>query len=239
METDLSPGPKRPDQSEILIVEDETSLLDLISTALRFAGYRTRTAQTGSDAITAARAAEPDLIVLDVNLPDLDGFEVCRLIRHDGLKAPVIFLTARNTHEDLRAGFGGGGDDYMTKPFQLEELALRIEAVLRRTRSGQPDKRLVCGNLVLDEQSFLVTVADNPVALSPTEFRLLRYLMLNRGRVLTKSRILNFVWESNFETGIGVVETYISYLRKKLGPASSAQIKTVRGFGYQLLPPKD
>jgi two-component system, OmpR family, response regulator len=225
-------------KTSILVVDDEESLVDMLSTALRFAGYEVRNALTGRSALQSVETAPPDLIVLDVNLPDLDGFEVCRRLRGDNFDAPVIFLTARDTSDDLRTGFDGGGDDYLTKPFRLEELTLRIEAILRRTQSGTVDRRLTYGPLVLDEDAHQVFVGDAEVELSPTEFRLFRYLILNRDRVLSKPQILNYVWEYDFESGGGVVETYVSYLRKKLGPETAEWIRTVRGFGYMLKRPE-
>jgi two-component system OmpR family response regulator len=220
--------------TRILVVDDEESLADMLTTALRFAGYEVNSASTGFGALEAIKAEPPDLIVLDVNLPDIDGFEVCRRIRKDGFDAPVIFLTARASTDDLRTGFDGGGDDYLTKPFSLEELSLRIEAILRRTQNGTVGHQLTCGNLVLDEDSHQVFVDDAEVEFSPTEFRLLRYLMLNQGRVMSKLQILEYVWEYAFEGNDGVVETYVSYLRKKLGPEAAELLKTVRGTGYVL-----
>lgn len=221
----------------ILVVDDEESIADLVSSALRFAGYEVTTVHEGYEALRAVKKSVPDLAVLDVNLPDVDGFEVCRKLRHDGHSFPVIFLTARDRPEDLRVGFGHGGDDYMTKPFSLEELALRIEAVLRRSNGAHRDDshRVAVGEIVLDEDAHLVTVADDPVNLSPTEFRLLHYLMLNHGRVLSKGQILDYVWEYDFDGNASVVETYVSYLRRKLGDAGSA-LETVRGVGYVLRP---
>ncbi|MCH7984871.1 MAG: response regulator transcription factor [Chloroflexi bacterium] len=220
--------------TRILVVDDEESLADMLTTALRFAGYEVNSEPTGFDALRTIKAEPPDLIVLDVNLPDIDGFEVCRRIRKDGFDAPVIFLTARDSTDDIRTGFGGGGDDYLTKPFSLEELSLRIEAILRRTQSDGASHQLMCGNLTLDEDSHQVFVDDAETELSPTEFRLLRYLMLNQGRVLSKLQILDYVWEYDFEGNDGVVETYVSYLRKKLGPEAAESIRTVRGTGYML-----
>jgi two-component system OmpR family response regulator len=181
------------------------------------------------------KESRPDLIVLDVNMPDLDGFEVCRRIRRDGIDSPVIFLTARDAPEDLRTGFSRGGDDYLTKPFSLEELSLRIEAILRRVRGSESEaNRLVCGELLMDDDAHQVFVGEEEIELSPTEFRLLRYLMLNQGRVLSKLQILDYVWEYDFDGNAAVVETYISYLRKKLGPVASRWLRTVRGVGYML-----
>jgi two-component system OmpR family response regulator len=220
--------------STVLVVDDEDSIVDLVSSALRFTGYQVVSAQAGFDALRSVKASQPDLIVLDVNLPDLDGFEVCRRIRRDGIDTPVIFLTARDEPEALRQGFRHGGDDYLTKPFSLEELTLRIEAVLRRSsgKSSEPT-RLSVDTVVLDETAHRVTVDGAEIDLSPTEFRLLRYLMLNVGRALSKTQILEYVWEYDFDGDAGIVETYVSYLRRKLGSASTL-IRTVRGVGYAL-----
>lgn len=221
----------------VLVVDDEESLVDLVSSALRFAGYQVSSAQTGADALTSVRSDPVDVVVLDVNLPDIDGFEVCRRLRHDGHDVPVIFLTARDEPDDLRAGFRGGGDDYLTKPFSLEELGLRIEAIVRRSQgAGDESGRLSTDELVLDEDAHQVFWAGGEVELSPTEFRLLRYLLLNEQRVVSKLQILDYVWEYDFEGDVRVVETYISYLRKKLGPDAAGLIRTVRGVGYVLRP---
>ena len=228
---------KATEAARVLVVDDEESLSDMVSTALRFAGYEVSTELNGYDALRSLRSEPPDVIVLDVNLPDVDGFDVCRRIRRDGVDAPIIFLTARDQPDDLRAGFQGGGDDYLTKPFSLEELSLRIEALVRRNkRDSEAGHRLTVGDVTLDEDSHQVFVAEEEVELSPTEFRLLRYLMLNRGRVLSKLQILDFVWEYDFDGNVSVVETYVSYLRKKLGPAVADSIKTVRGVGYMMRP---
>lgn len=219
------------------MVDDEESIADLVSSALRFAGYGVTTAHEGYEALRSIKKSPPDLAVLDVNLPDINGFEICRKIRHDGHSFPVIFLTARDAPDDLRTGFGHGGDDYLTKPFSLEELALRIEAVLRRADGGQADAshRVSAGDIVLDEDAHLVTVDGASINLSPTEFRLLHYLMLNQGRVMSKGQILDYVWEYDFDGNASVVETYVSYLRKKLG-AAGPTLETVRGIGYVLRP---
>ncbi len=220
----------------ILVVDDEESLADMLATALRFAGYEVDSRPTGLDALQAIKETPPDLVILDVNLPDIDGFEVCRRIRNEGFLSPVIFLTARDSTDDLRTGFGGGGDDYLTKPFSLEELTLRIEAILRRTQNDEDDNHLKCDNLRLDEDLHQVFVSDVEIELSPTEFKLLRYMLLNQGHVLSKGQILDYVWEYDFEGNDAVVETYVSYLRKKLGPDASDLIKTIRGTGYVLRP---
>ena len=230
--------PKTSDASaRLLVVDDEESITALLETALRFMGHDVVVAATGAEALDAVMRHELDLIVLDVNLPDLDGFEVCRRIRRDGHDLPVIFLTARDADDDVRAGFTGGGDDYLKKPFSLEELTLRIGALLRRSgRDAQPvSQRLQVGALVLDEDAHRVWLDDEEVELSPTEYRLLHYLMLNAGRVVSKNQILERVWDYDFDGDGRVVEVYISYLRKKLErEGEPAVIRTVRGFGYSL-----
>ncbi|MFN2487281.1 MAG: response regulator transcription factor [Acidimicrobiia bacterium] len=221
--------------ARLLVVDDEETLAEMLGTALRFAGYDVELASGGIEALKAVKDDPPDLVVLDVNLPDLDGFEVCRRLRRDGHEMPLIFLTARDGIADLRSGFHHGGDDYLTKPFSLEELGLRIEALLRRTRGNNAESsRIVNGDLVIDDDAHQVFVGDNPVQLSPTEYRLLRYLTLNRDRVLSKDQILDYVWQYDFGGNAGIVETYIGYLRRKLGPSMAKRIETVRGFGYAL-----
>ena len=230
---------REPRDATILVVDDEDTILDLLATALRFSGFRVEAAATGRDALAKARDASPDLIVLDVNLPDLDGFEVCRRLREGQDDAPVIFLTARDDPADIRAGFTRGGDDYLTKPFSLEELMLRIEAILRRTKGQQVESsRLTTGDLVLDQDAHRVWRGGVEVALSPTEFRLLRYLMLNRDRVVSKNQILDHVWDYDFYGEPTAVETYISYLRRKLDDRDGRLIRTVRGVGYSLRSPE-
>ena len=218
--------------ASILVVDDEESLIDLVSSALRFAGYAVRTADNGFDALRAVKEHTPDLIVLDVNMPEMDGFEVCRRLRRDGNTVPVIFLTARDDIDDLRIGFRQGGDDYLTKPFSLEELGLRIEALLRRAGGPAESSRLATGALVLDEDAYQVWNGDDEISLTPTEFRLLRFLLLNRGRVMSKAQIVDYVWEYDFDGNYGIVETYVSYLRKKLSDSDGSVIQTVRGVGY-------
>jgi two-component system OmpR family response regulator len=222
----------------LLVVDDEDSLLDLLGDALRFAGYDVQVARSGFEALREAVDADPALILLDVNLPDLDGFEVCQRLRRDGADVPVIFLTARDDPIDLRSGFTRGGDDYVTKPFSLDELNCRIQAVLRRTQQATTDDALMCADLRMDVDAHRVTRAGEEIDLSPTEFRLLRYLLLNRGRVLSKAQILDHVWQYDFEGDGSVVETYISYLRKKIDRAEPRLIRTVRGFGYSIREPE-
>jgi two-component system OmpR family response regulator len=224
----------------ILVVEDEEPIRELVATALRFRGYEVVEAGSGGEALGIARGAtpRPGLLVLDVMLPDLDGFALCRKLRSGGDATPVIFLTARDEPADKRAGFTGGGDDYLTKPFSLEELLLRIEAVLRRARGAQPEpSRLVVGDLTLDEDAHRVWRGETEVDLSPTEFRLLRYLMLNRDRVLSKHQIIEQVWDYGFAGDPAAVETYVSYLRRKLDDRDARLLRTVRGFGYALRSP--
>jgi two-component system OmpR family response regulator len=222
----------------ILVVEDEDAIRELVATALRFTGFAVETAASGAEALSEARNGKFDLLVLDVNLPDVDGFTVCRKLREDNSRVSVIFLTARDDPSDLRTGFLGGGDDYVTKPFSLEELMLRIDAVLRRT-SGNANgpSRLTCGNLSLDEDAHRVWAGSEEIFLSPTEFRLLRYLLLNRDRVVSKNQILEHVWDYDFHGDQSAVETYVSYLRRKLGDRDAGLIRTVRGFGYSLRTP--
>lgn len=218
-------------RARILVVDDEESLADLVSSALRFGGYEVTSVDNGYDALRAIKSTPCDLIVLDVNMPELDGFEVCRRIRRDGIQTPVIFLTARDDIEDLRVGFRQGGDDYLTKPFSLEELGLRIEALLRR--AGTTETTLLrAGDIVVDVDAYQVFRGDTEIQLSPTEFRLLRFLLLNRGRVMSKAQIVDHVWEYDFDGNYGIVETYVSYLRRKLDDPEGTLIQTVRGVGY-------
>jgi two-component system OmpR family response regulator len=222
-----------PVPARILVVDDEESLRDLVGSALRFAGYEVSSVANGFDALRHLKDTTVDLVVLDVNLPDIDGFDVCRRMRRDGDATPVMFLTARTDLDDLRTGFGHGGDDYLTKPFSLEELGLRIEAVLRRSRRDETQgSRLSRGSLVLDDQAHQVFVGDDEVGLSPTEFRLLRFLLMNQGRVLSKRQIVDHVWEYDFDGNDTIVETYVSYLRRKIGDIDGSVIATVRGVGY-------
>jgi two-component system OmpR family response regulator len=229
-------NPEAAERGRILVVDDERSITELLSTALRYMGYEVATAKSGAGALQQASAMSVDLIVLDVMLPDMDGFEVCRRLRADGDFVPVIFLTARDAEDDRVTGFIRGGDDYVTKPFSLEELTLRIGALLRRTRTSddRPTTRLRYRDLEMDEDRHQVWRGGQQVNLSPTEFRLIRYLLLNAERVLSKQQILDHVWQYDFNGDDNVVETYISYLRRKLDAAEEKLIQTVRGFGYTL-----
>jgi two-component system OmpR family response regulator len=222
----------------LLLVDDEDNLRTMLEAALRHSGYEVHAAANGRDALTAAASVRPDLIVLDVMLPDLDGFAVCQRLRAEGDRTPVVFLTARDATEDKVRGLTTGGDDYLVKPFSLDELVARIDAVLRRAGKAQDAAVLTCCDLELDDDAHLVTRAGREVSLSPTEYNLLRYLLSNQGRVLSKSQILDHVWQYDFGGDGGVVETYIGYLRKKVDDVEPKLIQTVRGVGYVLRAPR-
>ncbi len=225
-------------EARLLVVEDDPNILELLSASLRFAGFDVATAVSGSAAVAAARDRRPDLVVLDVMLPDLDGFEVIKLMREGGTRTPVVFLTARDATDDKIRGLTLGGDDYVTKPFSLEELTARIRAVLRRTSAtAEESSRLTFADLELDEETHEVYRAGNRVQLSPTEFKLLRYLMLNANRVLSKAQILDHVWNYDFRGDDNIVESYISYLRRKVDTTQPRLIHTLRGVGYVLRKP--
>ncbi len=225
----MSDGPK------ILIVDDEPNIRDLLTTSLRFAGFAVRAVGNGAQAISAVLDEEPDLIILDVMLPDMNGFGVTKRLRASGYTAPILFLTAKDDTEDKITGLTVGGDDYVTKPFSLDEIVARIKAILRRTMQDEEDAIIRAGELTMDQDTHEVTVGDIPVELSPTEFKLLRYLMLNPNRVLSKAQILDHVWEYDFNGDAGIVESYISYLRRKIDQHSTEpMIQTKRGFGYML-----
>ena len=224
-------------EARLLVVDDEPNIRDLLATSLRFAGFEVFTASTGNEAIREATEHQPDLVVLDVMLPDMDGFTVTRRLRDRGEQYPILFLTAKDETQDKVAGLTVGGDDYVTKPFSLEEVVARIRAVLRRTHGGHDatvDSSLVVGDLRLDEDSHEVYRADVTIELSPTEFKLLRYLMLNAGRVVSKTQILDHVWDYDWSGEVGIVESYISYLRRKIDVIGDPMIHTKRGIGYVL-----
>lgn len=224
----------------ILVVDDEPSISDLISTSLRFVGFDVRTAATGAQALQVAEEFKPHALVLDVMLPDLDGFEVCKQLRNEGLNVGVLFLTAKDGMEDKVAGLTIGGDDYMTKPFSLEELVARLRALLRRIgviEIESDEEKIRFADLELDEATHEVRRAGELIELSPTEFMLLRYLLINADRVVSKSQILDHVWQYDFRGDAGIVETYISYLRKKIDTYDPPLIHTVRGVGYRLRMP--
>lgn len=226
--------------ARILVVEDDESIRDLVATSLRFTGFDVSESASGLDALNVLSNDALDLVVLDVNLPDMDGFTVCRKARAEGALTPVMFLTARDDPADLRVGFTGGADDYLTKPFSLDELVLRIHAILRRTRLQQAQERtsrLRCADVVLDEEAYRVWRGHEEISLSPTEFRLLRYLMKNQNRVLTRGQVLDHVWDYDFAGDPATVETYVSYLRRKLDDRQGRLIRTVRGVGYAMQAP--
>jgi two-component system, OmpR family, response regulator len=222
----------------VLVVDDEPTLAELLSMALRYEGWEVRTSANGYDAIRQARAFEPDIVVLDVMLPDLDGLEVLRRIRQRAPRLPVLFLTARDAVEDRIAGLTAGGDDYVTKPFSLEEVVARLRALLRRVgmTAAEENAVLSVGDLTMDEDSHEVRRAGVLVELTATEFELLRFLMRNPRRVLSKAQILDRVWNYDFGGQANVVELYISYLRKKIDVGRDPMIHTMRGAGYVLKP---
>ncbi len=224
----------------ILVVDDEPYITDLLAAALRFEGFDVDVAASGGEALLQAGKGRHDLILLDVTLPDFDGTEVCRRLRAEGQSTPVLFLTARDATEDKVAGLGVGGDDYVTKPFSLDELVARIQAILRRTSrfGGAVDARLVLGDLVMDEDSHEVWRAGQLIELTATEFSLLRCLLSHGRRVLSKSEILDEVWDYDFGGDPNIVETYISYLRKKVDCFEPPLIQTIRGVGYTLRLPR-
>ena len=223
----------------VLVVDDEPNLVEVISMALRFQGFTVESASSGREALAAVASFKPHLMVLDVMLGDMEGFDVAARLGAQRAGVPIIFLTARDATEDKVRGLSGGGDDYMTKPFSLEELVARIRTILRRTGQAAAESgRLVFEDLELDEESREVTRAGVPIELTATEYRLLRYLMLNPRRVMTRAQLLDHVWSYDFGGDGRVLETYISYLRKKLAPHGPSLIRTVRGVGYALQAPR-
>jgi two-component system OmpR family response regulator len=223
----------------VLVVDDEPNIVDVISMALRYEGFGVASAASGSEALASVAEFRPHLIVLDIMLPDMEGFDVAERLSARRIDVPIIFLTARDATEDKVRGLTIGGDDYVTKPFSLEELVARIRTILRRSGLAEEDSnRLVFEDLELDEDTREVTRAGRPIDLTATEYRLLRYLMLNGRRVLTRSQILDHVWEYDFGGDARVLETYISYLRKKVDVDDPPLIHTVRGVGYALRAPR-
>lgn len=219
----------------LLIVDDEDNLRSMLSAALQHHGFRVTTAENGRVALDLIAKEQPDLVLLDVMMPDLDGFEVCRRLRQEGHRTPVLFLTARDATEDKVRGLTLGGDDYLQKPFSLDELVARAEAVLRRTSTADAGATIhTCADLVMDDDAHRVQRAGEDVSLSPTEYNLLRYLLVNQGRALSKAQILDHVWNYDFGGDGGVVETYIGYLRKKVDHVDPRLIHTIRGIGYTL-----
>jgi len=228
---------KNGPEAKLLVVDDEPNIRELLSTSLRFAGFEVVAASNGREALAAADLHAPDLAVLDVMLPDMDGFTVTRRLRAAGKHFPVLFLTAKDDTEDKVTGLTVGGDDYVTKPFSLDEVVARIRAVLRRTQPLEDDDAVIrVDDLELDDDAHEVRRGGTVIELSPTEFKLLRYLMLNPNRVLSKAQILDHVWEYDFNGDASIVESYISYLRRKvdIDPDAAALIQTKRGVGYVL-----
>ncbi|MGY2064821.1 response regulator transcription factor [Blastococcus sp. SYSU DS0619] len=228
-------------EARLLVVDDEPNIRELLSASLRYAGFEVATAADGQQALALAASYRPDLLVLDVMMPGLDGFGVVRRLRETGRHTPVLFLTARDAPEDKISGLTLGGDDYVTKPFSLDEVVARIRAVLRRTAGAQRTveaPRLTFADIELDEESHEVIKAGEVISLSPTEFKLLRYLMANAGRVLSKAQILDHVWNYDFNGEANVVESYISYLRRKIDTTEPRLLQTIRGVGYTLRLPR-
>lgn len=238
-------------EATIVVVDDEPSIRELLMASLHFSGFEVVSASTGSEAIDVIEKTKPDLVVLDVMLPDIDGFTVTRRIRQAGITAPVLFLTARDDTQDKVMGLTVGGDDYVTKPFSLEEVVARIRAILRRVRQeGDTDPIIRVGDLEINEDSHDVTRAGQIIDLSPTEYKLLRYLMDNEGRVLSKAQILDHVWQYDWGGDAAIVESYISYIRKKIDGLEVTDekgnkkkvtplIQTKRGIGYMIRTPRD
>ena len=228
-------------EARLLVVDDEASIVELLTASLKYAGFDVVSANRGKDALRLVKEEQPDLVLLDVMMPSMDGFEVLRRMRSDGIDTPVLFLTAKDAVEDRIAGLTMGGDDYITKPFSLGEVLARIRVALRRSGhevEASPASILTFVDIEMDEDAHEVTKAGEPVELSPTEFKLLRYLMQNPGRVLSKAQILDNVWHYDFGGEATVVESYISYLRRKIDSGEPRLLHTVRGVGYVLRAPK-
>jgi two-component system OmpR family response regulator len=233
-------GPAAVSEARLLVVDDEPNIRELLAASLRYAGFDVVVAADGSEALRAAARHDPDLVLLDVMMPGVDGFEVVRRMRGEGRDVPVLFLTARDSTHDKVTGLTLGGDDFVTKPFSLEEVVARIRALLRRAGNvaATASERLSFGDIELDEDAHEVLKAGEPVNLSPTEFKLLRYFLLNPNRVLSKAQILDHVWHYDFNGDANVVESYVSYLRRKVDTTEPRLLHTVRGVGYALRRPR-
>ncbi|MFI6870484.1 response regulator transcription factor [Nocardia sp. NPDC050406] len=228
---------QRETEARILVVDDEPMIVELLAVSLRFQGFEVATAGSGAEGLDRAKGFRPDALIVDVMMPGMDGFGLLRRLRADGIDAPVLFLTARDDVEDKITGLTLGADDYVTKPFSLEEVVARLRVILRRAGHGVAERkspRLRFADIELDDDTHEVWKAGEPVALSPTEFTLLRYFVVNAGTVLSKPRILDHVWRYDFGGEVGVVETYVSYLRKKVDTGPDRLIHTLRGVGYVL-----
>lgn len=227
--------PESAPEARVLVVDDEAMIVELLTVSLRFQGFAVASASDGAQALDVARSFRPDALIVDVMMPGMDGFGLLRRLRADGVDAPVLFLTARDDVQDKVTGLTLGADDYVTKPFSLEEVVARLRVILRRARGSAPERersRIRFADIELDDDTHEVFKAGEPVALSPTEFTLLRYFMVNAGTVLSKPRILDHVWRYDFGGEVGVVETYVSYLRKKVDTGPRRLIHTLRGVGY-------
>ncbi|MGL4307166.1 MAG: response regulator transcription factor [Mycobacteriaceae bacterium] len=228
-------------KTRVLVVDDEPNIVELLSVSLKFQGFDVKTAANGPEALDQARTFRPDALILDVMMPGMDGFGLLRRLRADGMNAPALFLTARDSVEDKITGLTLGGDDYVTKPFSLEEVVARLRVILRRTVSSVAEKqsaRVCFADIELDDDTHEVWKSGEPVSLSPTEFILLRYFLVNAGTVLSKPRILDHVWNYDFGGDVNVVESYVSYLRKKVDTGEKRLIHTLRGVGYVLREPR-
>lgn len=228
-------------EARVLVVDDETNIVELLSVSLKFQGFEVYTASSGPAALDRAREIRPDAVILDVMMPGMDGFGVLRRLRADGIDAPALFLTARDSLQDKITGLTLGGDDYVTKPFSLEEVVARLRVILRRAGKGVQEprnSRLAFADIELDEDTHEVWKAGQPVSLSPTEFTLLRYFVINAGTVLSKPKILDHVWRYDFGGDVNVVESYVSYLRRKIDTGDRRLLHTLRGVGYVLREPR-
>lgn len=238
-------GPDRDDAprgAKVLVVDDEENIRELLSVSLKFQGYQVDTAADGPSAIDKCRTRKPDVLILDVMMPGMDGFGLLRRLRADGVEAPALFLSARDSVADKVNGLTIGGDDYVTKPFSLEEVVARLQVLLRRSGFGEEKKtssKITFADIELDDETHEVFKAGRPVQLSPTEFTLLRYFMVNAGTVLSKPRILDHVWNYDFGGDVNVVESYVSYLRRKLDYGEKPLIHTLRGVGYVMREPRE
>ncbi|MEU4706390.1 response regulator transcription factor [Nocardia salmonicida] len=236
----MSGVPEVP-EARVLVVDDEPMIVELLAVSLRYQGFEVATAADGAEALDRARTFRPQALIVDVMMPGMDGFGLLRRLRADGIDAPVLFLTARDDVDDKITGLTLGADDYVTKPFSLEEVVARLRVILRRAGHAEPERastRLRFADIELDDDTHEVWKDGEPVALSPTEFTLLRYFMVNAGSVLSKPRILDHVWRYDFGGEVGVVETYVSYLRKKVDTGEQRLIHTLRGVGYVMREPK-
>jgi len=238
--TEPTPHDLRP-EARILVVDDEANIVELLAVSLKFQGFEVSTATNGVQALDRARASRPDAVILDVMMPGMDGFSVLRRLRDEGIDAPALFLTARDSLQDKVAGLTLGGDDYVTKPFSLEEVVARLRVILRRvgkTGTETRNVRITFADIDLDEETHEVWKAGEPVSLSPTEFTLLRYFVINAGTVLSKPKILDHVWRYDFGGDVNVVESYVSYLRRKIDTGEKRLLHTLRGVGYVLREPR-